>query len=59
MLAIRFRSWVVRKPTSNGDVTSLELYDQDDDRAVQFIGARQPGIPERDDWRDLIGRVGV
>lgn len=50
-------AWLVRKPTEDGDITSIELYNQAGELAVQFFGARKPGIPEREDWRDLIHAV--
>ncbi|MEP0070730.1 ChuX/HutX family heme-like substrate-binding protein [Pyruvatibacter sp.] len=47
-------AWVVRKPTVDGDVTSVEIYDANGDMMVQFFGERKPGQTERDDWRQLI-----
>ena len=47
-------AWVVRKPTKDGDVTSIELYDKNKEQIAQFFGLRKPGIPEREDWRTLI-----
>ncbi|GHB94858.1 hemin-degrading factor [Cerasicoccus arenae] len=46
-------SWHVVKPTTDGDVNAIELYDANGDIIVQFFGARKPGIPEREDWRQL------
>lgn len=48
------RSWVVNKPTVDGWVTSLELYNEAGELIVQWFGARKPGIPERADWRELL-----
>lgn len=50
-------AWVVRKPTRDGIVTSLELFDADLRNFVMFFGERKPGKPEREDWRRLIGDV--
>lgn len=47
-------AWVVYKPTEDGVVTSLELFDRAGAVIVQFFGARKPGIPERKDWKLLI-----
>jgi len=47
-------AWVVRKPTEDGDVTSVELYDKDGAMMVQFFGERKPGQVERDDWRSIV-----
>lgn len=46
--------WWVRKPTEDGDVHSLEVFDKAGEMIVQFFGVRKPGIPERDDWRTLL-----
>lgn len=47
-------SWVVSKPTSDGWVTSLELYAESGEMIVQFFGARKPGQPEIGAWRELL-----
>jgi putative hemin transport protein len=46
--------WVVRKPTSDGHVTSLEAYDASGEMIVQFFGKRKEGMGEREDWRGLL-----
>lgn len=51
------QSWVVRKPSPEGTVTSLELYDDRGNQIAQFFGKRKPGIPEREDWRALVGSL--
>ncbi|MFB9978230.1 hemin-degrading factor [Mesorhizobium kowhaii] len=45
--------WAVRKPTKDGHVTSLEIYDVDGKMIIQFFGKRHEGESERDDWRFL------
>ncbi len=45
--------WRVRKPSSDGVITSLEAFDAKGELVVQVFGARKPGVPERDDWRAL------
>lgn len=47
-------AYIVRKPTEDGTVTSLELFNLDGDEIALFFGKRKPGIPEREDWRDLV-----
>ncbi|AOX99068.1 hemin-degrading factor [Jeongeupia sp. USM3] len=47
-------SWVVNKPTSDGWVTSLELYNDAGELIVQFFGVRKPGVPELVEWRELL-----
>lgn len=46
--------WVVNKPTVDGWVTSLEVYDASDELVVQFFGARKPGKRELRSWRSLM-----
>jgi putative hemin transport protein len=46
-------SWIVRKPTPQGPVTSLDLYDANAAQIVQLFGKRKPGIPELKAWRSL------
>lgn len=47
-------AWVVNKPTSDGWVTSLELYSSSGDLIAQFFGERKPGKPELPGWRELM-----
>ncbi len=47
------QSWVVKKPTTEGDVTSLELFDTSGETMVMFFGKRKPGIPELPQWQAL------
>lgn len=47
-------AFIVRKPTRDGDVHSLELFDHNGVCFAQIFGARKPGRPERRDWRALI-----
>lgn len=45
--------WVVRKPTRDGVVTSIEAYGDDGELIVQFFGARKPGQPELPAWQAM------
>lgn len=47
-------AWMVKKPTVDGPVHSLELYDADGLLILQVFGARKPGKPEDLIWRSLI-----
>jgi putative hemin transport protein len=47
-------AWVVKKPTSDGIVTSLELFDAAGDTMAMFFGERKPGVPELAAWRALV-----
>jgi len=44
-------AFVVHKPTSDGPVTSLELFDADAQNILLMFGARKPGVPELPGWR--------
>ncbi|MCB1025755.1 MAG: hemin-degrading factor [Acidobacteria bacterium] len=47
-------AFVVRKPTEDGIVTSLELFNKNDRDISLFFGKRKRGIPEKTEWRKLI-----
>jgi len=46
--------WVVQKPTSDGVVTSVEVFDAEGNNMAMFFGERKPGQPELQGWRDLV-----
>lgn len=50
-------AWVVKKPTSDGIVTSLELFDQNGTNIAMLFGDRRPGQPELPGWRDLLATL--
>lgn len=47
-------TWVVRKPTEDGTVTAIEVFNKEGEIIVQFFGKRKPGIPELETWRELV-----
>ncbi len=47
------QAWIVRKPTCDGIVTSLECFDAHGELVMQCFGERKPGIPELADWTRL------
>lgn len=47
-------AWLVRKPTVDGIVTSLELFAADGSCFCQLFGARKPGRAEDPAWRTLV-----
>lgn len=47
-------AWLVRKPTSDGLVCSLELFDANQVLIAQFFGERKPGKAELCEWRELL-----
>lgn len=55
-------SWVTRKPTADGHVTSLELFAADGTQIAQLYGQRTEGQPEQAQWRaqiDALVKQGV
>ncbi|CAF25914.1 hemin-degrading factor [Bartonella quintana] len=49
--------WRVRKPTSNGYVSSLEVFDKNGEMIIQFFGMRKEGQKEREDWQSLLNNL--
>lgn len=47
-------SWITRKPTADGHVTSLELFAADGTQIAQLYGQRSEGQPEQTQWRAQI-----
>ncbi|MBF5006059.1 hemin-degrading factor [Diaphorobacter caeni] len=50
-------TWLVRKPTEDGIVTSVEVFDQSGDLMAMFFGERKPGMHELEGWRELVARL--
>ncbi|WP_413533153.1 hemin-degrading factor [Empedobacter brevis] len=50
-------TWIVRKPTEDGIVTAIEVFNDKGEIIVQFFGKRKPGIPELQEWRDIIAEL--
>lgn len=46
-------AWLVRKPTKDGIVTALEIYDDQNREIALFFGRRKPGQEENATWREL------
>ncbi|RED44166.1 hemin-degrading factor [Aestuariispira insulae] len=46
--------WLVRKPTKDGIVSSLEVFDQQGDIILQMFGKRQEGQKESPEWRTIL-----
>jgi putative hemin transport protein len=46
--------YLVRKPSTDGDVHSIEAFDAGGNMIIQFFGSRKPGVPELQSWRDLV-----
>ncbi|MDW8314303.1 MAG: ChuX/HutX family heme-like substrate-binding protein [Rhodovarius sp.] len=46
-------AWLVRKPTEDGIVTSIEVFDAEEELILMLFGLRKPGQPEDPAWRAL------
>lgn len=51
------RAWIVHKPTRDGNVTSIELFDAENNLIAQLFGKRKPGLPELPSWRAIVDDV--
>lgn len=49
--------YVVKKPTVDGLVHAVEVFNKNGDFIVQFFGKRKPGIPELDGWKTLVEQL--
>lgn len=49
--------WVVEKPTEDGIVSSLEVFDAQGQVMAMLFGARKPGQAERQGWKDLLSEI--
>jgi len=50
-------TWLVKKPTVDGLVHSLELFDARGDTIAMFFGERKPGHAERCEWRQILAQL--
>lgn len=50
-------SWITRKPTADGLVTSLELFAADGTQIAQLYGQRTEGQPEQTQWRHQLATL--
>jgi putative hemin transport protein len=50
-------SWTVAKPTADGVVTSLELFDAEGGMIAMLFGTRKPGQAENPQWRGLLATL--
>ncbi|MGH1473734.1 hemin-degrading factor [Yersinia proxima] len=50
-------SWVTRKPTKDGFVSSLELLDEHGKHILQIFGQRSEGQPEQSQWHQQLAEL--
>ncbi len=46
--------WLVRRPSSDGIISSLEMYNVDQELVLTLFGERKPGQVEQADWQQLL-----
>lgn len=51
------QTWIVRKPTEDGMVTAIEVFNEMGEIIVQFFGKRKPGVPELEEWKNLVASL--
>ncbi|MCB2388136.1 hemin-degrading factor [Thalassolituus alkanivorans] len=49
--------WLVRKPTTDGVVSALEMFDAEGKQVALLFGERKPGKPELEGWRELLNKL--
>lgn len=49
--------WVTRKPTKDGIVTGLDLFDNQGNNIALLFGKRKPGVPELKEWQNVVSEV--
>lgn len=49
--------WIVKKPTTDGIVSSVELFNKQGENVALFFGKRKPGVPEKAEWRELLAAL--
>ncbi|MGY6558594.1 MAG: hemin-degrading factor [Nitritalea sp.] len=47
-------AWVVHKQTTDGLVSSVELFDATGEMIAQFFGLRKPGLAQNETWKKII-----
>jgi len=50
-------AWIVRKPTVDGIVSSLEVFNKKSENVALFFGKRKPGTAEDENWRKLLSEI--
>jgi putative hemin transport protein len=50
-------AWAVLKPTKDGYISSLELFDDEGELIVQFFGKRLGGEPELAVWKEFVASI--
>lgn len=49
--------WLVRRPTSDGTVSSLDVFNDKRELVISLFGPRKPGNPEPAFWTELLAKL--
>jgi len=49
--------WLVKKPSSSGTLSTVEVYNAKGEVIVQFYSKREPRKPESEAWRELLANL--
>lgn len=49
-------TWIVRIPTAWGIISSIEIYNPEEELTARIFGFKEDGQPESGDWRKLLAR---
>lgn len=52
-------TWITKKPTEDGIVTAVEIFDTEGGIIATLFGKRKPGIPELSLWRQIVDDLEV
>lgn len=47
-------AWAITRPSADGVVTSIEAFNAAGDSILTLFGKRKPGIPELQQWREIV-----
>lgn len=51
------QAWIVRRPSSDGPITSIEVFNQQGESVLTLFGKRKPGQPELLLWQSLVAEL--
>jgi putative hemin transport protein len=49
--------WLVKKPTSDGAINSIEVFNLNEELVCTFFGKRKPGVPEDKNWTKIVNEL--
>lgn len=52
-------TWLIRRPSADGVITSIECFNQYGDSIMTVFGKRKPGLPELPLWREMVENLAL